>query len=211
MEASHAISFVKITGEQRSMNNQPDTSTSSTITGSAVMDDDIIQSTLKKVASDANVEDIDVEDCRLTQDERLTLYTRCRDFFDSDAWIAVGHNSKDLSNTAKDLIFPLYTETEDEHFWLFYCPGQTLCDIYNARPSTRFSGYWLDLKEAGDKYTVLTALAGIKVKWIVKTDHGPLYYEKSLDVGANDSAFELPTIFKSCIRATLQKDGLLGV
>ena len=158
------------------------------------MDEDIIQSTLKKVASDANVEDvvsgrkrlseedIDVEHCRLTQDEGLTLYTRCRDFLDSDAWIAVGFNSKDLSNTAKDLIFPLYTEVEDEGFWLFYCPGQTLSDMYNARPSTRFSGYWLDLKEAGDKYTVLTTLVEIKVKWIAKTDHGPLYYEKSLDM-----------------------------
>lgn len=72
----------------------------------------MLESTLKKVASDVNVgdiwsgrkrlteEDINVEDCSLTQNERLTLYTRCRDFFDEEAWTAVGHNTKDISNTA---------------------------------------------------------------------------------------------------------------
>ena len=38
--------------------------------------------------------DINVEDCILTQDERLILYTKRRDYFDQEAWVAVGHNTK---------------------------------------------------------------------------------------------------------------------
>ena len=74
--------------------------------------DPLLQSTLRKVASDVKLkditsgkkrlteEDIEVEDCSLIQYERLTLYTKCRDLFDPDAWAAVGHNAKDNSNTA---------------------------------------------------------------------------------------------------------------
>ena len=224
MEAADAISFViqnETTGEESNSNNQPETSSSSTITVSTMTDSTMLESTLKKVASDVNVgdilsgrkrlteEDINVEDCSLTQNERLTLYTRCRDFFDEEAWTAVGHNTKDISNTAKDLIFPLYTEAEDEDFWLFYCPGQKLSDVDMARPSTKLKGYWLDRKETGDKYTLLTPLDEIKVKWIVKTDHGTLYYEKSLNVNGDD--FELPSIFTKCVKVTLQKYGFLRV
>ena len=71
-------------------------------------------------------------------------------------------------------------------------------------------GYWLDLKETGNKYSILLALEEIKVISIVKNDHGPLNYEKSLNVNFNDDVvFELPDIFKNCIRVTLQNvDGV---
>ena len=118
-----------------------------------------------------------MEDCSLTQDERLTLYTKCSDFFDQDAWAAVGHNAKDNSNTAKNLISPLYTEAEDEDFWLFYCPGQTLETVHNARGSAKLKEYWLDRETTENKYSILEHVSEIKVKWIIKTDHGPLYYE----------------------------------
>lgn len=224
MEAEDAISFV-ISNEVTTRNendNPPESNTSYTITLSTIADDSTIASTLRKVASEANIEDvisktgkqleeddIDVEDCSLTQDERLTLYTHCRDFFDEDAWTAVCHNSKDISNSAKDIIFPLYTEAADEDFWLFYCPGKTLSSIDNARPTTKLGGYWLDRKDTSNAYTILTPEKEIKVKWIIKTDHGPLYYEQSLDVNANGEEFELPGIFKDCIRLTLHKSGFL--
>ncbi|KAJ7349559.1 general transcription factor II-I repeat domain-containing protein 1 [Desmophyllum pertusum] len=95
MEAEDAISFV-ISNEVTTRNendNPPESNTSYTITLSTIADDCTIASTLRKVASEANIEDvisktgkqleeddIDVEDCSLTQDERLTLYTHCRDF-----------------------------------------------------------------------------------------------------------------------------------
>ena len=183
--------------------------------------ENMVKSSLRKVASEANIgeimsgnrrlteEDIDVVDLLFTQDERLTLYTYCRDFFDADAWAAFGHNAKDTSNSATDLIFPLYTEAADEDFWLFYCPAQTLSSIENARANTKLRGHWLDRKDIGGTYTVLTANDEIKVKWIIKTDHGPLFYEKSLNVDANGDGFDIPLLFKNCIRVTLQRSGFL--
>ncbi|KAJ7382367.1 hypothetical protein OS493_035427 [Desmophyllum pertusum] len=213
------VPYLRVTTRNEN-DNPPESNTSYTITLSTIADDSTIASTLRKVASEANIEDvisktgkqleeddIDVEDCSLTQDERLTLYTHCRDFFDEDAWTAVCHNSKDISNSAKDIIFPLYTEAADEDFWLFYCPGKTLSSIDNARPTTKLGGYWLDRKDTSNAYTILTPEKEIKVKWIIKTDHGPLYYEQSLDVNANGEEFELPGIFKDCIRLTLHKSG----
>ena len=113
----------------------------------------MIRSTLLKVASDVDVgeilsgskrlseSDINVEDCTLTQHERLTPYTKCRDFFDQESWAAVGHNTKDFRGNVKDLIFPLYTEADDEDFWLFYCPNQTLSHVEAARPTSKLKGY----------------------------------------------------------------------
>ena len=108
MEAANSITFVvpnDTTGEETEDN--PPESSLSTISVTPMTEDPLLRSTLRKVASDVNLEDItsgkkglteediEVEDCSLTQDERLTLYTKCRDFFDQDAWAAVGHNAKD--------------------------------------------------------------------------------------------------------------------
>ena len=119
--------------------------------------------------------------------------------------------AKDNSDTAKNLILPLYTEAEDEDFWLFYCPGQTLETVHNARASAKLKGYWLDRETTENKYSILEHVSEIKVKWIIKTDHGPLYYERHLSVDANEEGFELPDIFKNCIRVTLEKYGFLSV
>ena len=221
MEAADSIVFV-IQNETtvEGNNNQPET-TGSTVSEISESDSSILKSTLKKVASGAIItevlsgrkrlteEDIDVQGVSFLQDERLTLYSKCRDFFSQDAWTAVGHHIKDTGNASKNLIFPLYTEAADEDFWLFYCPGQTLASIDNARPSTKLKGYWLDRKETGNIYTILPSNDEIKVKWIIKTDHGPLYYEKSINASANGDDFEIPFLFKNCIRITLQKYGFL--
>lgn len=193
VEAADSISFkIQIeTADEQSGNNEDHEDQANIQPASLVVTDEMILRILQKVASDVNVEDvvsgrkrlsesdINVEDCTLTQDERLILYTKCRDYFDQEAWVAVGHNTKDMSRNAKDLIFPLYTEAEDEDFWLFYCQNQTLFQVENARPSAKLKGYWLDLKETGNKYSILPGLEEIKVISIVKNDHGPLYYEKS--------------------------------
>ena len=113
MEGADAISFV--IGNERPMeanNDQPpESSSSSAINEPTELNEDstLLITTLKKVASKTNIEeiisgrkrlreeDIDVKDCVLTQEERLTLYAKCRDYFNQDAWTAVGHNSKDIS------------------------------------------------------------------------------------------------------------------
>lgn len=225
MEAADSISFVirNETAGEENHDNPLESSSSSLIGVTPMTEDTLVQSTLKRVESDADLddiipgrkplteEDINVEDCSLNQDERLTLYAKCRDFFDDDAWTAVGHNARDVSNTPKDLVFPVYTEAEDEDFWLFYCPGQTLSTIHNASGSTKLKGYRLDYTKTGNTYSVLEHVDEIKVVCIIKTEHGPLYYEQSLNGDANGESFELPAIFKICIRATLQKYGFLGL
>ena len=222
MEATNEITFVisNDTSGEEAQNIRLERSSSSSISVTSVAEDPLLQSTLRKVASDVNLdditsgnkrlteEDIEVEDCSLTQDEGLTLYTKCRDFFDQDAWAAVGHNTKDISNTTKDLVFPLYTEAEDEDFWLFYCPGQNVTTVHNARGSAKLKGYWLDCKTTSNKYSILEYVSEMKVKWIIKTDHGPLYYEQHLNVDANEEGFELLDLFEKCIRVTLQKYGV---
>ena len=218
--AADSITFKIQTEAGAEQSNDNDNQANSQPEASLAVPDIMIRSTLLKVASDVDVgeilsgskrlseSDINVEDCTLTQGERLTLYTKCRDFFDQESWAAVGHNTKDFSGNVKDLIFPLYTEADDEDFWLFYCPNQTLSYVEAARPTTKLKGYWLDLKaDTGDKYAISPAIEKIIVKSIVEDDHD----EKSLNVNSNgDAVFELPDIFKNCIRATLQNYGLLN-
>ena len=129
---------------------------------------------------------IQVKDCSLTQDKRLTLCTKCRDYFDQDSWAAVGDNTMDNSNTAMDLIFPLYAEVGNEDFWLFYCPGQSLHTVNKARGSAKLKRYLLDRKTTSHKYSILEDVSEIKIKWNIKTDHGPLYYEQHWNVCKNE-------------------------
>jgi len=42
----------------------------------------------------------------------------------------------------------------------------------------------------------LEDVSEIKVKWIIKTDHGPLYYKQHLNVDANEDGFEPPLFEK---------------
>ena len=112
VEAADSITFeiqIETGAKQSNDNNNQATSQPE---ASLAVPDMMIRSTLLKVASDVDVgeilsgskrlseSDINVEDCTLTQDERLTLYTKCRDFFDQESWEAVGHNTKDFSGNA---------------------------------------------------------------------------------------------------------------
>ena len=218
MEAAETIVFV-VTQPSAAEESQHQASTSASHSVSA--DVPLLVKIVEKVASDVNVndvisgkrilkeEEINVEDCVLDQEERLTLYRNCRKFFDRDAWTAVGHNTRDCSRSPRDLIFPLYTEAEDEDFWLFYCHQEVISKVFNGRDSTKLKGYWLDRVGNGKRYRMLPEEDEIKVKWIVKTDHGPLYYEQCLNGNASATEFELPDLFQDCIRITLQQYGFL--
>ena len=92
-----------------------------------------------KVASEESVE---VEDLTLNQNERLILYLSCKDFFDEDAWCAVGSNIQHRTEAA-GIILPVYNATEDP-YWLFYFPGK-LNIVLNAKSTTKIGGYWLDI------------------------------------------------------------------
>lgn len=218
MEAAETIVFV-VTQPSTAEESQNHASTSASHSVSA--DVRLLVNIVKKVASDVNVDDvisgkrilkeeeINVEDCVLDQEERLTLYRNCRKFFDRDAWTAFGHNTRDCSRSPRDVIFPLYTEAKDEDFWLFYCHQEVISKVFNGRDSTKLKGYWLDRVGNGKRYRMLPEEDEIKVKWIIKTDHGPLYYEQCLNGNASATEFELPDLFQDCIRITLQQYGFL--
>ena len=63
---------------------------------------------------------MEVVELRLDQEERLRL-NEYSFYFEDDAWLAVGANIQH-STEAQGLIVPVFTESEDEKFWLFYYP-----------------------------------------------------------------------------------------
>ena len=146
MEAAETIVFV-VTQPSTAEKSQNQVITSAPHSVSA--DVPLLVNVVKKVASDVNVDDvisgkrilkeeeINVEDCVLDQEERLTLYRNCRKFFHRDAWTAVGHNTRDCSRSPRDLISPSYTEDEDEDFWLFYCHQEVISNVFNGRDWTK--------------------------------------------------------------------------
>jgi len=112
----------------------------------------------------------------------------------------------------KGIILPVYTDAEDEHFWLFYCPSTSLGKILKLKQGkAKLKGYWLNLKTLETStYELLLpdAQQEIEFRWIIKCDLGPLYLQHNLElkVGAE---FIIPAIFKTRIIETLEKANLI--
>jgi len=154
-------------------------------------------------------DEVEVTDLRLTQEDRLILWTHSN-YFDLDAWSAVGHNIK-VATEHKGIILPVYTEAEDEHFWLFYCPSTPLGEILKPKQGkAKLQGYWLNLdNNYSSTYGLLLpvvpdAQQEIQFRWIIKCDHGPIYLEHFLEV-KEGVQFIMPDLFKNCILETLKK------
>ena len=86
-------------------------------------------------------QDVEVVELRLDQEERLNEYSF---YFEDDAWLAVGANIQH-STEAQGLIVPVFTESEDEKFWLFYTI-QNPSKLVKASFTYKIKGYWLDLQ-----------------------------------------------------------------
>lgn len=128
MEAAETIVFV-VTQPSTAEESQHQASTSASHSVSA--DVPLLVKIVKKVASDVNVndvisgkrilkeEEINVEDCVLDQEERLTLYRNCRKFFDRDAWTAVGHNTRIAAGLLETSSFPCIPKLKMKTFGYF--------------------------------------------------------------------------------------------
>ncbi|XP_028416720.1 uncharacterized protein LOC114540925 [Dendronephthya gigantea] len=117
-------------------------------------------------------EDVKVQNFVLTEAERALLYSSCEDFFQEDAWLAVGRNIKHCCEV-KNMILPIYTEA-NERFWLFHTIAKPSF-IQTCGPVTKLKGYWMDLKPSGE-YSMLSEQICLFGKNIVHTLHGPLYF-----------------------------------
>ena len=233
MEAEGQITF-KLHSEEEDRSNSPSQQLSPDHTSNQnVSFQDIIRSTLRKIVGEEAVngilaaaetgsshqsiseEQVEVEDLCLTQEERLVLYTHCSSYFDVDAWSAVGHNLK-VNADQTGVVLPVYTEALDESYWLFYCHHISLRDILKPKQGkAKLQGYWLNLVDAGNnslKYDLLLpspgAYAEIQFRWIIKCDHGPLYFEHTLEV-REGVQFVMPVLFKDCILTTLRKSNII--
>ena len=124
-----------------------------------------------KVVSEEIVE---VENLTLSQNERLILYLSCKDFFDEDAWCAVGSNIQ-YQTDATGIILPVYNATEDP-YWLFCFSGK-LNIVLNAGSTTKIMGHWLDIcDKEKQQYQLMLNQSKIVGRSIIKTEHGPMYY-----------------------------------
>ena len=144
---------------------------------------------------------MEVVDLCLSSAEKLTLYASCSHFFTPDAWLSVGVNLKH-SDDATGLVLPIYT-TADEQFWLFYTFSKP-ARIAESVSNTKIRGNWLDLKSDGS-YGILNN-DQVLGKNIIRTTHGPLYFECKVNLTAEES-FYLPGVIRSVILASLHQSG----
>lgn len=147
-------------------------------------------------------EDVEVVNLLLTEEERILLYSSCKDFFTDDAWLAVGENLKHC-NDIKKIVLPIYTEA-DERFWLFHTVAKPSF-IQKCRPFTKIKGHWMDLRPSGD-YDVLSEQIYLLGKNIVHTLHGPLYFITD-DSFHQTSAYNLPVDCRNAINNALELIG----
>ena len=147
-------------------------------------------------------DEVEVVDLCISASERLTLYASCLHFFTPDAWLSVGVNMKH-SDEATSLVLPIYT-TADEQFWLFHTISKPM-RIMKTVNTTKIRGRWLDLR--GDGSYCLINHDEVLGKNIIRTAHGPLYFECSANLDSEEP-FHLPVAVRSVILATLRQSGL---
>ena len=150
-------------------------------------------------------EEVEVVDLCLSATERLTLYASCTHLFTPDAWLSVGVNMKHSGETTS-LVLPIYT-TADEQFWLFHTISKPT-RIVKSVSTTKIRGHWLDLRRDGS-YDVLNN-DQVVGKNIIRTAHGPLYFECCVNLDSEEP-FCLPGAIRSVILVTLSQQGLCTV
>lgn len=150
-------------------------------------------------------DDVEIVDLCLSATERLTLYASCTHLFTPDAWLSVGANMKH-SDEAISLVLPIYT-TADEQFWIFHTISKPM-RIVKSVSTTKIRGHWLDLRCDGS-YTILNN-DQVLGKNIIRTAHGPLYFECCVNLDSEEP-FYLPGAIHSVILMTLSQQGLCAV
>lgn len=151
-------------------------------------------------------QDVEVEELRLDQEERLNL-NECSCYFDDDAWLALGANIQH-STEAQGLIVPVLAESEDEEFWLFYSI-QNPSKLVKASSAYKLKGYWLD-QEGQSNYKLLnTHQDVVTIANLIKNGpYGPLYFLQRMEI-SDDQYFNIPKVFNNAILAVLRTNTII--
>lgn len=143
-------------------------------------------------------EDVEVIDLKLTEEERIVLYSSCYKYFSHDAWLAVGHNMQH-SNKSEDFLLPLHNNAA-ESFWLFHT-NEKPARIKRCGHSTKIKGRWLNI-EQDSSYSFLhnDTILG---KNIIRSAHGPLYFSFN---HSDDLNYSLPEKNRHVILKVLEEN-----
>jgi hypothetical protein len=146
-------------------------------------------------------EEVEVVNVTLDQGERLLL-NECSQFFDVDAWHAVGANIQHASET-QGLIEPVCPESADEDFLVFYTV-ENPSKFVKAPENYKLKGYWLNLEEQS-KYKLLRGHQdSVKILNLIKNGaYGPLYFLTDMNI-SDDQYFYIPEVFDRAIHAALR-------
>ena len=124
--------------------------------------------------------DVEVVELRLDQEERLRL-NEYSFYFEDDAWLAVGANIQH-STEAQGLIVPVFTESEDEKFWLFYTI-QNPSKLVKASFTYKIKGYWLDLQGQSNYKLLNNHQDYVTIANLIKNGPcGPLYFLQGVEI-----------------------------
>lgn len=146
-------------------------------------------------------QDVDVVEFRLDQEERLRL-NEYSFYFEDDAWLAVGANIQH-STEAQGLIVPVFTESEDEKFWLFYSI-QNPSKLVKASFTFKLKGYWLDLQGQSNYKLLNNHQDCVTIANLIKNGpYGPLYFLQRIEI-SDDQYFNIPEVFNNAIYAALR-------
>lgn len=151
-------------------------------------------------------QDVEVVELRLDQEERLRLNEYIF-YFEDDAWLAVGANIQH-STEAQGLIVPVFTESEDEKFWLFYTI-QNPSKLVKASFTYKIKGYWLDLQGQSNYKLLNNHQDYVTIANLIKNGpYGPLYFLQGMEI-SDDQYFNIPEVFNNAIFAALRSSTII--
>lgn len=151
-------------------------------------------------------QDVEVVELRLEQEERLRL-NEYSFYFEDDAWLAVGANIQH-STEAQGLIVPVFTESEDEKFWLFYTI-QNPSKLVKASFTYKIKGYWLDLQGQSNYKLLNNHQDYVTITNLIKNGpYGPLYFLQGMEI-SDDQYFNIPEVFNNAIFAALRSSTII--
>lgn len=152
-------------------------------------------------------QDVEVVELRLDQEERLRL-NECSFYFEDDAWLAVGANIQHSTET-QGLIVPVFTESDDEKFWLFYTI-QNPSKLVKASFTYKLKGYWLDLQDQTNYKLLNNHQDSVTIANLIKNGpYGPLYFLQRMEI-SDAQYFNIPEVFKSAILAALRSSTIIS-
>ena len=212
MEKKDEIKFVIHSSQNPAMNTSEDSTLSRTVTPETVAllakisDNEMAH---RVVESSEKITEEKVEVLLFVDEQERLLLNHCSQFFDDDAWLAVGVNIQH-SSQRQGLIISVFTDSDDEDFWLFYSV-QTPSKLVKLSNSHKLKGHWLDVQEKVEsKYGLLhNNETSIIFANVIKNEGlGPLYLSHRMEIAENQH-FSLPIFFKNAIIAALQNYNLM--